>query len=91
MMINLPANVPSGIKFSRLKKTLTYIDEFDSCKLSKACDNLQLDSTSCKPQQALAISARIAPDECVRVNVASHSCSPGFFCLCRDTLFGDPG
>jgi hypothetical protein len=70
---------------------LTCIDEFDNRKSLKACDNLQLDSTSCKNQQALAIQARIAPDECVRVNVASHSCSPGYFYLCHDALFGDPG
>jgi hypothetical protein len=48
-------HVPSGRKSSRLKKTLTCVDEFDNCRSLKACDNLQLASTSCKLQQALAI------------------------------------
>jgi len=61
------------------KKALTGFDEFDNCLFLSACDTLWLHLMRPNLNQAALILARTASDECVRVNVASHSGSPGFF------------
>jgi hypothetical protein len=58
---------------------LTGFGEFDRWPCLSACDTLWLHLMRRKLNQALLILARTASDKRVRVNVASHSGSPGFF------------